>query len=379
LDPKVTFIIPCYKLAHLLPECINSILSQTYEDFEVLIMDDCSPDNTPEVARSFADPRVKHIRNEPNLGHLPNYNKGISLARSEYLWLISADDRLRTDKALEQYVRMMEENPGIGFVCSPAVELRGGIETGPVSDSVLRDRDTVFEGHDFLNILLFQDVVIASSGMVRKTCYDKYGAFPLDLPYAGDWYLWCLFALHCQVGYIAYPMLNYRQHDLSMTNHLMNKDILILIHDRLAVVWRTKIMAEEMGADAVVKRARQGIAMEYARFVGAPTYHPYQMNMEEFKKSLNEFARTQEEASIIRADFYEYLGDIQLGVGNSEQAKESYGLGVRANPFKLTVWVKWLLCQMGSFGVYLRDWRRRHRWSSKSSLATRVQDPTTLK
>src|ERR1700720_3711793 len=88
MKPRVTFVVPCYKLAHLLPECVNSILSQSYQDFEVLIMDDCSPDDTPEVARSFNDPRVQHIRNEPNLGHLRNYNKGISLARGEYIWLI---------------------------------------------------------------------------------------------------------------------------------------------------------------------------------------------------------------------------------------------------------------------------------------------------
>lgn len=66
--PTVSFIVPCYKLAHLLPDCVNSILSQTYRDFEVLIMDDCSPDNTPQVAQSFPDPRVTHIRNDPNLG-----------------------------------------------------------------------------------------------------------------------------------------------------------------------------------------------------------------------------------------------------------------------------------------------------------------------
>ena len=106
--PKVTFIIPCYKLAHLLKECVTSILAQTYGDFEVLIMDDCSPDNTPEVAASFRDPRVKHIRNEPNLGHLRNYNKAIELAAGEYLWLISADDRLRQPHVLERYLDVME-------------------------------------------------------------------------------------------------------------------------------------------------------------------------------------------------------------------------------------------------------------------------------
>src|SRR6478672_7594179 len=59
---KVSFVVPCYRLAHLLGECVDSILAQSYGDFEVLIMDDCSPDATPEVAASFSDPRVRHVR-----------------------------------------------------------------------------------------------------------------------------------------------------------------------------------------------------------------------------------------------------------------------------------------------------------------------------
>src|SRR4030095_4370191 len=94
--PTVTFVVPCYKLAHYLRDCVESILAQEYGDFEILIMDDCSPDNTPAVAASLSDPRGRSVRKKPNLGHLRNYNKGINLARGRYLWLLSADDRLRS-------------------------------------------------------------------------------------------------------------------------------------------------------------------------------------------------------------------------------------------------------------------------------------------
>src|ERR1700726_4953010 len=114
-NPTVRLGVPCYKLSHLLPEYVNSILGQTYGDFEVLIMDDCSPDNTPEVARSFQDPRVKYIRNNPNLGPLPNYNKGIGLSRGKYVWLISADDYLRRSYILQRYVDLLERNPHVGY------------------------------------------------------------------------------------------------------------------------------------------------------------------------------------------------------------------------------------------------------------------------
>src|SRR2546425_3448751 len=112
-NPMVSFVVPCYNLAHLLPECINSILCQTYGDFEVLIMDDCSPDKTAEVAQSFRDHRVKHIRNEPNVGHLRNYNNGIALSQGKYVWLISADDCLRRPYILQRYVDLLNRNPRV--------------------------------------------------------------------------------------------------------------------------------------------------------------------------------------------------------------------------------------------------------------------------
>src|SRR3954470_23433571 len=100
-NPLVSFVVPCYKLAHLLDECVHSILSQTYRQIEVLIMDDCSPDNTPDVAESFGDPRVHHIRHAHNIGHLRNYNEGIRRSRGAYVWLISADDYLRRPYVVE--------------------------------------------------------------------------------------------------------------------------------------------------------------------------------------------------------------------------------------------------------------------------------------
>jgi len=74
MTPRVSFVVPCYNLGHLVSECVTSILSQSYSDLEVLILDDCSPDQTLEVVRSFRDPRAQHIRNDPNRGHPHNYN-----------------------------------------------------------------------------------------------------------------------------------------------------------------------------------------------------------------------------------------------------------------------------------------------------------------
>src|SRR5689334_6401876 len=171
--PKVTFIVPCYKLAHLLPECIDSILAQTFGDFEILIMDDASPDNTAEVARGFTDPRVKHVRNDPNLGHLRNYNKGINLAAGEYIWLISADDRLRSTNALERYVRVMDAHPRVGFAFCPGIGIRDGKETEIVNWATIDSPDAILNGRTFLRRLLESNCILAPSGLVRRACYEN--------------------------------------------------------------------------------------------------------------------------------------------------------------------------------------------------------------
>src|SRR6478609_6542390 len=204
-NPTVSFVIPCYKLAHLLPECVNSILSQSYGDFEVLIMDDCSPDNTAEVACSFQDPRVKYVRNDPNLGALANYNKGITMSRGKYVWLISADDYLRRPYVLQRYVEVMEANPRVGFVFCPCVGVLNGKETGKLDWSAYGDRDLIVNGSVFLQKLLHYNLVLAPAALARRECYEKISLFPtnvvwsgvpIDLIWGGDWYLWCIFALH---------------------------------------------------------------------------------------------------------------------------------------------------------------------------------------
>lgn len=359
MNPRVTFVVPCYKLAHLLPECVNSILSQSYQDFEVLIMDDCSPDNTPEVARSFNDPRVQQIRNEPNLGHLRNYNKGISLARGEYIWLISADDRLRSTNALEQYVQLMDAHPGVGYIFCAGIGLDNGVETGLCKYSVVSEHETIFKGHDFLRKLLYANVVLASSGMVRRVCYEQHGAFPLDLPFAGDWYLWCLFALHFDVGYVAEPMVNYRDHhQLSMTTTLKKKDVGILMRDSLNVLWRMKREAEKHHQGTVAKFCEKAIAYEYARFLTGTNYIPYQMRLDECEQSIAHFSQFPGEANSILARVHLSTGDIRLGLKEQGEALRLYKLSLKHDSLLADAWLKYILLNMGGLGMWVRQRRR---------------------
>ena len=247
MEPKVSFIVPCYNLAHLLADCVNSILMQSYANFEVLIMDDCSPDHTPEVAQSFSDHRVRHIRNESNLGNIGNYNRGIGLSRGDYIWLISADDYLQRDYLLHHYVQVLESHPKVGYVFCPVVALENGQETGVMLNYAPFPSDVILGGHKFLTRLLQGCCVAAPAAIVRRECYEKVSMFPANMPYAGDWYLWCAFAFHYDVAYVAEPMVIRRLHDQNMTKFFEGEGRRTHVANMLEVPWQMKYQAEAVG------------------------------------------------------------------------------------------------------------------------------------
>ena len=359
MDPKVTFIVPCYKLAHLLPDCVNSILAQTFGDFEILIMDDASPDNTSEVAASFKDPRVKHVRNNPNLGHLRNYNKGIAMSRGKYVWLISADDYLRCPYVLERYVKLMEVHPEAGFVFCPGVKVRSGQEVGTLDYSLHGTKDTIFNGREFLAKLVRENTIVAASGMVRKECYETVSVFPLDMPWGGDWYLWCVFALHADVGYLAEPMVCYREHELSMTNKLMDEDLDHCTWEDITMPWTMKQKVIEAGHKELVKFCLDSAAYEYARRVAAKRYKTSTsfMSLDQFEESLCKSTPDEIERDYIRARVYAAVADACYWRGEAALASQFYTRALRKKPWMPKVWGKRLLLASGGLGNLLRKGR----------------------
>ena len=105
--PKVSVIIPTHNRAALLPRAVDSVLAQTYDDFELLIVDDCSTDDTPAVIAGFADPRVRAFRHDASRGASAARNTGIGEARGEYLAFLDDDDEWRPAK-LEGQVQLLD-------------------------------------------------------------------------------------------------------------------------------------------------------------------------------------------------------------------------------------------------------------------------------
>jgi glycosyl transferase family 2 len=130
--PRVKVIVPCYDYAKYLEGCVESVLAQEGVDVRVLIVDDCSPDDTPAVAARLAarDERVEYRRHERNLGLIATANEGLAWAEdAEYAVIISADDML-TPGSLQRAASVMEANPRVGLVYGRAVQFANG-ETPP--------------------------------------------------------------------------------------------------------------------------------------------------------------------------------------------------------------------------------------------------------
>jgi glycosyltransferase involved in cell wall biosynthesis len=373
--PQISFVIPCYNLGHFLVECVDSILKQTYSNLEVLIMDDCSPDNTMEVSQSFKDLRVRYVRNHRNLGPLRNYNAGISLSQGKYVWLISADDYLKSRNIAEKYVALMESHPRVGYTFCPGIGVRDGKEGQVWNGSEYGRRDRVIRGQHFLKTLLKGNQLLAPSVMVRRSCYDTIGMFPLDVVWAGqsidlvwggDWYLWCVFALFFDVGYFAEPMVCYRQHALSMTNVVtqINKS-----DNCAAAEIGTASLVKQKATAAKQKKAAhaclRGIALLYVRHCLSRQYDWLDssarscISLAKAEEWLSRSPESKSERKWIRARLFSALGDDVWFKEQPGSARDLYKRALEQDWTMAGTYVKLLLLSFGRVGSYLRFIRRR--------------------
>lgn len=161
--PKVSVLVPIYKTnPDYLKEAIQSILNQTFADFELLILDDCPEDTREEVVKSFQDKRIKYFKNEQNLGITPSRNKLIDLAQGEYLAIMDHDD-VALPERFEEEVKVLDTHPEIGVVSS-------WVERFPNKKRIFKNP----ENNDEIEQYLMQWCVIAhTAAMIRKSILDN--------------------------------------------------------------------------------------------------------------------------------------------------------------------------------------------------------------
>ncbi len=207
--PKVTVLMPVYNGESYLRETIESILAQTFRDFEFLIVDDGSEDTTPLIIDSYCDNRIKVLKNATRLKLSGALNRGLDEARGDFVARMDADD-LALPERLARQVEFLEQNIEVG-ICGAWIN-RFGKGRNYVDKNFVHEAD--IKAYSLFDCPFFHPTV-----MMRKSLLDKY-----SLRYDGDYYptedyeLWTRAVDYFPCANIGKVLLKYRVHKASMTN-----------------------------------------------------------------------------------------------------------------------------------------------------------------
>ena len=221
-SPKVSVCIPVYNGSDYIAESIDSVLAQTFKDFELIVCDNCSTDNTEEIVRNYKDPRIRYVRNQKNLGGVGNANRCLELAVGEYICIWHHDDCMMPDN-LERKVCLLDEHPDVGFVHSNIVliDVKGEVISPNIWIEDSR-HDYIENGikafQRFMSYLPIGSSIFIGAVLARRECYARVGCFSTELPHCDDVEMWFRMALFYNVACIGTPLVKYRIHPASSSS-----------------------------------------------------------------------------------------------------------------------------------------------------------------
>jgi len=217
---KVSVIVPNYNHGCYLKQRIDSILEQTYQDFEVIILDDCSPDHSREVIRKYADhKKVSHIiLNEVNSGStFKQWQKGITLAKGDYIWIAESDDWCEpTLLATLMDGLLSDPSVGLAFCQSYYYYEPNRIKEITYYPNYAKTED----GQQFIQSYMLEgnNVVNASMAVWKKELYNQVDPLYTNFKFCGDWLFWISLMQQSNV-FISGRALNYfRNHDKDVSS-----------------------------------------------------------------------------------------------------------------------------------------------------------------
>ncbi|MBC8486006.1 MAG: glycosyltransferase [Bacteroidetes bacterium] len=210
---KIAIIIPTYNAAHFIEKAINSVLSQSYSNYEIVVVDDGSTDNTREVLEQYGD-KITYIRQE-NQGVAIARNTGILNSENEYIAFLDSDDEWLPEK-LELQISILEKNNDIGLVHTNDIQIS---EEGKI---LYIDTPNIkyLSGKISKYLLLRKASIKTSTVILRRKCLDKVGLFDPHLSRLGveDRDLWIRFTKYYNAFYIDKPLVKYLVRSDSMSH-----------------------------------------------------------------------------------------------------------------------------------------------------------------
>lgn len=241
MNPQVSVIIPNYNHAPFLKERIDSVINQHYDNFEVIILDDCSKDNSREVIEQYRNhPKVKHIvYNEANSGStFIQWHKGFRLAEGEYIWIAESDDVADLD-FLTKLTAAINGDKSITIAASALYYIdEQGKVTGKGSISKTK-KTKYYSGKDFIksNMLLGNHLLNASSAIIRKSAIQDIPSNYTKLRASGDYLFWIELANCGNVVEVPLPLDYFRRSSSCVTFRLHASGVAFeeahIVYDRL--------------------------------------------------------------------------------------------------------------------------------------------------
>lgn len=205
--------IPTYNGTRHIAACVQSVLAQKDVDMEVLAVDDRSEDDTHDRLLTWAPLGLSVRVNAERLGLVGNWNRCLNLARGEYVCVFHQDDIMLPGN-LARKIGMLDAHPNLGFAFSSmkTIDGKGRVIGGHWTKS-LPSTDTIFAGHDFLDLMLSAgNVVPCQSVVMRTSCVRSAGYFDSRLHYTPDFDMWLRLALYADVAYLVDPLVAVRRH-----------------------------------------------------------------------------------------------------------------------------------------------------------------------
>jgi glycosyltransferase involved in cell wall biosynthesis len=212
--PKVSVIIPTHNRAHFLRGAILSVLNQTFQDFEIIVVDDASTDNTSEVVAAFNDERIRFLRHDTNKGGSAARNTGILNSQCDYIAFLDDDDEWLPEKLGKQMDILLASPPDVGGVYT------GYVMVDRASGRVIDQRLPTKRGDLSKDLLISNCIGGTSSVLLRKNCLQKVGLFDENLPRSQDFDLWLRIANVFLFEYVPEPLYKYYIHENRISTNL---------------------------------------------------------------------------------------------------------------------------------------------------------------
>ncbi|WP_298262440.1 glycosyltransferase family 2 protein [uncultured Lutibacter sp.] len=229
MNPKVSVIVPNYNHSNYLRQRLDTVFNQTFRDFEVILLDDCSTDNSKEILLEYANkPQVSHcIFNEVNTGNtFKQWEKGISLSQGEFIWIAESDDFCELNFLEVLLKPLINDNKVVLSYCQSNKVNEDGIVTGDWIkhtydlNSKLFLNDFIMNGNDFIEqFLIVRNVIPNASAVVfKKNVVDitKHLTIDPSFRYCGDWMFYFKILINNKNAFISKSLNYFRYHDNSV-------------------------------------------------------------------------------------------------------------------------------------------------------------------